>query len=94
MTSRTSPFRAGLSAAFRHRRLAGVLWLSLVLAALPAWFAFGGLLAPLDEGPFREKVLGGWDSWEEVGGEPVHIHYRSYVGGTRALLPPGLEAIL
>lgn len=63
MTSRTSPFRAGLSAAFRHRRLAGVLWLSLVLAALPAWFAFGGLLAPLDEGPFREKVLGGWDSW-------------------------------
>lgn len=63
MTKRPSAFRAGLAAAITHRRLAGVLWLGLVLAALPAWFAFGGLLAPLDEGPFREKVLAGWDSW-------------------------------
>ncbi len=66
MTERPSPFRAGLGAAFTHRRLAGVLWLSLVLSSLPSWFAFGPLLAPLDEGPFREKVLAGWDSWAFV----------------------------
>ena len=63
MTPRTSPFRTGLGAAFTYRRLAGVLWLGLVLAALPSWFAFGPLMAPLDRGPFREEVLAGWDSW-------------------------------
>lgn len=63
MTQRRSPIVAGLSAAFTHRRLAGVLWLGLLASSLPAWFAFGPLLAPLDEGPFRESLLRGWDSW-------------------------------
>ncbi len=63
MTNRRSHLAAGLSAAFTFRRLAGVLWLGLALSAIPAWFAFGGLLAPLDEGPFRESVVRGWDSW-------------------------------
>jgi hypothetical protein len=63
MTQRRSPLAAGLSAAFTYRRLAGVLWLGLVLSALPAWFAFGPLFAPVDAGPFRESVLRGWDSW-------------------------------
>jgi hypothetical protein len=63
MTERPSPLSAGLSAAIRYRRLAGVLWLGLLAAALPSWFAFGTLLQPLDEGPFRESLLRGWDSW-------------------------------
>jgi hypothetical protein len=63
MTERPSPFRAGLGAAFTYRRLAGVLWLGLVVAALPSWFAFGAFLAPLDQGPFREELLAGWSSW-------------------------------
>lgn len=63
MTDRRSPLAAGLSAAVTYRRLAGVLWLGLLVSALPAWFAFGSLLAPLDQGPFRESLLRGWDSW-------------------------------
>lgn len=63
MTDRRSPLAAGLSAAFAYRRLAGVLWLGLLVSALPAWFAFGSLFAPLDQGPFRESLLRGWDSW-------------------------------
>lgn len=63
MTDRPSSFRAGLQAALRHRRLAGVLWLGLVVSTLPSWFAFGPLLEPLDAGPLREEVLAGWDSW-------------------------------
>jgi hypothetical protein len=63
MTPRLSPVTTGLSAAFKYRRLAGVLWLGLALSALPAWFAFGPLFAPIDQGPFRESLLRGWDSW-------------------------------
>jgi hypothetical protein len=63
MTKRLSPLSTGLSAAFLYRRLAGVLWLGLLLSALPAWIAFGPLFAPVDEGPFRETLLRGWDSW-------------------------------
>ncbi|MBK8598085.1 MAG: hypothetical protein IPN83_21415 [Holophagales bacterium] len=63
MTPSLSPLRTGLSAAFTYRRLAGVLWLGLLVSALPAWVAFGPLLAPIDRGPFRESLLKGWDSW-------------------------------
>ncbi len=63
MPRHQSPLAAGLSAAFTYRRLAGVLWLGLLLSALPAWFAFGPLFSPVDEGPFRESLLAGWDSW-------------------------------
>lgn len=63
MPIRRSAIPAGLSAAFTYRRLAGVLWLGLLVSALPAWFAFGPLLAPLDSGPFREGIARGWDSW-------------------------------
>ncbi len=63
MTNRRSPLAAGLSAALTYRRLAGVLWLGLLVSALPAWLAFGSLLRPLDAGPFREGINAGWDSW-------------------------------
>ena len=63
MTPRLSPLKAGLSAAFEYRRLAGVLWLGLLVSSLPAWLAFGPLFGPVDQGPFREILLKGWDSW-------------------------------
>lgn len=63
MTSRRSPLKAGLSTAIHYRRLAGVLWLGLLLSSLPAWVAFGPLFAPIDQSPFRESLLAGWDSW-------------------------------
>jgi hypothetical protein len=63
MTPPLSPLKTGLAAAFTYRRLAGVLWFGLLLSALPAWVAFGPLFAPMDQGPFRETLLGGWDSW-------------------------------
>ncbi|HYN42975.1 MAG TPA: hypothetical protein VE129_14445, partial [Thermoanaerobaculia bacterium] len=63
MTAPRSPLTTGLSATFAYRRLAGVLWLGLLVSSLPAWFAFGPLFAPIDQGPFREILLKGWDSW-------------------------------
>ncbi len=63
MTRRLSPLTAGLSAVFTYRRLAGVLWFGVLLSALPAWVAFGPLFAPIDQSPFRESLLRGWDSW-------------------------------
>jgi hypothetical protein len=63
MTPRPSPLKVGLSTAFHYRRLAGVLWLGLLLSSLPAWVAFGPLFAPIDQSPFRESLLRGWDSW-------------------------------
>ena len=63
MSNRPSALASGLSAAFTYRRLAGVLWLGLLLSSLPAWVAFGPLFAPIDQSPFRESLLGGWDPW-------------------------------
>lgn len=63
MPPRLSPLTTGLSAAFTYRRLAGVLWLGLLLSSLPAWVAFGPLFVPIDQSPFRESLLRGWDSW-------------------------------
>ncbi len=63
MPPRISPLTTGLSAAFAYRRLAGVLWLGLLFSSLPAWVAFGPLFAPIDQSPFRESLLRGWDSW-------------------------------
>ena len=57
------PIAAGLSAAFRNRRLAYVLWLGLVLTAGISFFSLGALTSPFDESPFREMIVKGWDSW-------------------------------
>jgi len=54
---------SGFSTALRHRRLAGVLWLSLLASALVAWFPIKSLLRILDEGAFRETLVKGWDGW-------------------------------
>lgn len=58
-----SVYSTGLGAALRHRRLAGVLWLSLLGSSLVAWFPLKKLFAPLDDGAFRETLLKGWDGW-------------------------------
>lgn len=58
-----SAFSAGLAAARRNRRLAGVLWLSLLGSSLVAWFSIKRLFAPLDEGAFREALVKGWNGW-------------------------------
>lgn len=54
---------SGLSAALRHRRLAGVLWLSLLASALLTWYPMKALFAIFDEGAFREALVKGWDGW-------------------------------
>jgi hypothetical protein len=58
-----SAFAAGLGAALRSRRLAGVLWLSLLGSSLLAWFSIKTLFVPLDEGAFREALVKGWNGW-------------------------------
>lgn len=58
-----SPVAAGLSSALKHRRLAGILWLSLLVSGLLAWFPLRSATAVLDSGPFREALVRGWDSW-------------------------------
>lgn len=63
MNANRSPVASGLNAALRHWRLAGVLWLSLVLPAGLACVPLGRMAAPLDDSPFRETLLAGWDSW-------------------------------
>ncbi len=58
-----SPLSAGVGAALRNRRLAAVLWLSLLASALVAWGPIKAFFAVLDEGAFRESLVKGWDSW-------------------------------
>lgn len=53
----------GLKAALRHRRLAGVLWLSLLASAFVAWLPLRSATEILDSGAFREALVRGWDSW-------------------------------
>ena len=55
--------RTGFRAMRLHRRLAGVLWLSLVLPAGLACMALGPLTRQLDTSPFRTSLVKGWDSW-------------------------------
>ena len=57
---------SGFSTALRHRRLAGVLWLSLLASALVAWFPLKALFKAFDEGAFREALVKGWDGWAFV----------------------------
>ena len=58
-----SPLSTGVGAALRHRRLAAVLWLSLLACALVGWYPFKAFLAIFDEGAYREALVKGWDSW-------------------------------
>ncbi|HEX7580167.1 MAG TPA: hypothetical protein VF580_09215 [Thermoanaerobaculia bacterium] len=58
--------RTGFRAMRLHRRLAGVLWLSLVLPAGLACMALGPLTRQLDTSPFRTSLVKGWDSWAMV----------------------------
>lgn len=58
-----SPFTTGLAAALRHRRLAMVLWLGLLVVSLPVLFGVFPLTKAFDDGPFRESTMKGWDSW-------------------------------
>ena len=58
-----SATRTGLSAALRHRRLAAVLWFSLLASALVTWRPIKALFAAFDEGAFREALVRGWDGW-------------------------------
>lgn len=61
-----SAFSAGVGAALRNRRLAAVLWLSLLASALVTWNPLRALFAPFDEGAFREALVKGWDGWAIV----------------------------
>lgn len=63
MSSTRTPLSAGIHAAFRHWRLAAVLWLSIAVPAGLACVPLGRMAAPLDDSPFRETLLRGWDSW-------------------------------
>ena len=65
---------AGLKAAFRNRRLAAVLWLSLLGSALVAWLPIRRLFAPFDEGAFREAVVKGWDGWAMLSFLRIYRH--------------------
>ncbi len=58
-----SSFSTGLRAALRHRRLAAVLWLSLLGSALVALPPIKKLFEAFDEGAFREALVKGWDGW-------------------------------
>jgi hypothetical protein len=61
-----SVYSTGLGAALRNRRLAGVLWLSLLASALVTWFPMKALFNAFDEGAFREVLVKGWDGWAFV----------------------------
>jgi len=61
-----SVFSTGLGAALRHRRLAGILWLSLLASALVTAGPMKALFKVLDEGAFREALVKGWDGWAFV----------------------------
>jgi hypothetical protein len=63
MTSKRAPLAAGVAGAFRHWRLAGVVWLSLLLPLLIVWPSLRVATASFDEGPFGQTILKGWDSW-------------------------------
>ena len=58
-----SAFSTGLLAALRHRRLAGVLWLSLLASALVTWSPIKSMFEPFDDSAFREALVKGWDGW-------------------------------
>jgi hypothetical protein len=67
-----SAFRTGLGAAFRHRRLAAVLWLSLLASALVTWPPMKALFKAFDEGAFREALVNGWDGWGMLSFQSSH----------------------
>jgi hypothetical protein len=69
-----SAIGAGVSSAFRHRRLAGVLWLSILASALVAWSPLRSATEILDSGPFRESLVKGWDSWGVLSFRVVQRH--------------------
>ena len=52
-----SALATGVRAALRHRRLAAVLWLSLLACASIALSPLRALFRPLDAGAFREALV-------------------------------------
>jgi hypothetical protein len=58
-----SPLGAGLRAMSRHRRLAGLLWFALTVSSSLTLGTLTFMHRPYDEGPFRESMMRGWDSW-------------------------------
>lgn len=58
-----TPLASGFDAAFRHARLALCLWLFLLGTALLAWSPIRDVFRVLDNSPFRESMLKGWDPW-------------------------------
>ena len=61
-----SVYATGFRAALRNRRLAAVLWVSLLGSALVAAGPIKALFKILDEGAFREALVKGWDGWAFV----------------------------
>ncbi len=57
------PLTAGVRAALSNRRLALVLWLSVAVPAGLACTPLGALTRLLDQSPFRDALVKGWDSW-------------------------------
>jgi len=66
------PLAAGLRAALAHRRLALVLWLSVAVPAGLVCTPLGPLTRLLDESPFRDALLKGWDSWGMLSWQMAH----------------------
>lgn len=58
-----SPLSAGVRAASAHRRLAILLWLAIAVPAGIVCTPLGRLTRLIDESPFRENLVKGWDSW-------------------------------
>jgi hypothetical protein len=61
-----SVYATGFRAALRNRRLAAVLWLSLLGSALVAAGPIKALFKVFDEGAFRDALVKGWDGWAFV----------------------------
>ncbi len=71
METTKSPLAVGLSAALANRRLAGALWAAMTATAVVAWLPLRTVSSALDQSPFRETVLRGWDSWAFLSGIAV-----------------------
>ncbi|MEO7918721.1 MAG: hypothetical protein ABIT01_04610 [Thermoanaerobaculia bacterium] len=62
-SNESTPLLAGFRAMSRHRRLAGFLWFALTVSSSLTLGTLSFVNRPFDEGPFRESIMKGWDSW-------------------------------